>query len=98
MIESDILPESAAMSEIDAPVTKELLVDFGELGSDRGIAPDNLEGMALGPQLPDGRRVLLVVSDNNFSPNQTMQVWALALSIETIAETPAEVSSPAATP
>ena len=87
-----------ALSEIDAPVTKELLVDFGELGSDRGIAPDNLEGMALGPQLPDGRRVLLVVSDNNFSPNQTMQVWALALSIETIAETPTEVSSPVATP
>jgi hypothetical protein len=87
-----------ALSEIDAPVAKELLVDFGKLGSDRGIAPDNLEGMALGPQLPDGRQLLIMVSDNNFSPNQTMQVWALALSIETIAETTTELPAPTATP
>ena len=61
-------------------------MDFGELGSELGpefdVAPDNSEGMALGPELADGRRVLVVVSDNNFNPSQTTQVWALALTFE----------------
>lgn len=65
----------------DAPVSKELLVDFGELGGSQGIKPDNLEGMALGPQLADGRYLLLVVSDNNFNPSQRTQLWALALTL-----------------
>lgn len=43
---------------------KTLLVDF----STAGIPLDNYEGLALGPRLPDGRRSLLVVSDDNFSP------------------------------
>lgn len=76
----DALPEEEAGQAI-LPVTKELLVDFGELGRGVGIAPDNLEGMALGPQLADGRRVLVVVSDNNFNPTQTTQVWILALTV-----------------
>ena len=63
------------------PVAKELLVDFGELGRTMGVVPDNLEGMALGPQLADGRWLLLVVSDNNFNASQTTQLWALALTI-----------------
>jgi hypothetical protein len=67
---------------IDAPIVKELVVDFGELGSAQGIAPDNLEGMVWGPTLPDGRQLLLVVSDNNFNPGQTTQLWALALTID----------------
>jgi hypothetical protein len=46
------------------PVTKELVLDLDELG----IPLDNVEGMAMGPVLPDGRRSLLLVSDNNFSP------------------------------
>jgi hypothetical protein len=76
--------EALTAAEIASPVAKELLVDFGELGSALDIAPDNLEGMALGPQLPDGRQVLLVVSDNNFNPSQTTQIWALALTIESV--------------
>jgi myo-inositol-hexaphosphate 3-phosphohydrolase len=70
--------------EMDPPVAKQLLLDFAELGSELGVAPDNLEGLALGPQLADGRQTLLVVSDNNFNPSQTTQVWALALTIETV--------------
>lgn len=71
-----------APNEIEGTVVKERLLDFGELGSELDIAPDNLEGMALGPYLPDGRQVLLVVSDNNFNPSQTTQIWALALTID----------------
>jgi hypothetical protein len=78
----DALAEGDEMVAIDAPVDKELLVDFGELGSEVGINPDNLEGLAMGPLLPDGRHLLLVVSDNNFNPSQTTQLWTLALTIE----------------
>lgn len=66
--------------EIDPPIAKELLVDFADLG----VTPDNLEGMALGPQLPDGRQSLIVVSDNNFNPNQKTQFILLALELETV--------------
>jgi hypothetical protein len=38
-----------------------------------GIYLDNLEGMALGPRLPDGSRSLLVVSDDNFKEAQMTQ-------------------------
>ncbi|WP_414621491.1 phytase [Calothrix sp. CCY 0018] len=65
--------------EIDPAVDKRLLVDFADLG----IAPDNLEGLALGPQLADGSQSLIVVSDNNFSDTQKTQFIALALDFKT---------------
>lgn len=51
------------------PVKKKLLSDLSELG----IYLDNLEGMALGPKLPDGSQSLLLVSDDNFSDTQVTQ-------------------------
>lgn len=65
-------------SELDA-MSKELLVD---LEADLGISPDNVEGMAFGPLLPDGRRLLILVSDNNFNPSQTTQFIALAVELQ----------------
>jgi hypothetical protein len=54
----------------DAPaVRKQLLFDFTSLG----ITIDNVEGMALGPQLPDGSQSLWVVSDDNFDKDQVTQ-------------------------
>lgn len=44
-------------------VTKELVLDLNTLG----IALDNLEGVEIGPTLADGRRSLLLLSDDNFS-------------------------------
>ena len=35
-----------------------------------GLALDNYEGLALGPALPDGRRMLLLVNDDNYSQHQ----------------------------
>jgi 5'/3'-nucleotidase SurE len=67
--------------EIDPAVQKELLIDFE---ADFGITPDNLEGIALGPVLPDGRQSLIVVSDNNFSDTQTTQFIALALEFDSL--------------
>ncbi len=57
------------------PPTKRLLVDFGA----QGIVPDNLEAMAFGPRLADGRELLIVAADNNFSPTQASQFVALAV-------------------
>lgn len=48
------------------PVDKRLLVDFADLG----VHVENFEGIAFGPELPDGRGSLLVVSDDNFNPAQ----------------------------
>ncbi|MEO1126669.1 MAG: phytase [Cyanobacteria bacterium J06639_16] len=72
--------------EIDPAVTKTELLD---IEADLGIAPDNLEGIALGPVLEDGRQSLIVVSDNNFSDTQKTQFLAFALDLE---------STPAALP
>ena len=51
------------------PLRKKLLLDLGTLGIDL----DNLEGMTLGPRLADGSRSLILVSDDNFNPNQVNQ-------------------------
>jgi hypothetical protein len=64
-----------ALPDPPPPISKTLLLDFADLG----IAPDNLEGMTFGPRLADGRRLLVVISDNNFNPLQTTQFIALAL-------------------
>jgi hypothetical protein len=63
----------------ETPMSKALVADFA---NDLGIDPDNLEGMTLGPMLPDGRVVLIVVSDNNFNPAQITQFIALAVELE----------------
>lgn len=51
------------------PIRKRLLLDLTELG----IPLDNLEGMTLGPQLPDGNPSLVLLSDDNFNPKQVTQ-------------------------
>lgn len=76
---AEVVTDRDALGDISRPAAKARLVDFGELGAAIGVAPDNLEGMALGPRLPDGRQVLFVVSDNNFNASQRTQLWALAL-------------------
>ena len=58
------------------PVTKTLLLDLDVLG----LTLDNVEGMTFGPTLPDGRRSLVLVSDNNFDPAAFTQFLAFAYS------------------
>jgi glycerophosphoryl diester phosphodiesterase len=52
------------------------LLDLSTLG----LTLDNLEGITFGPDLPDGRRSLVVISDNNFTPGQFSQVLLFAVS------------------
>jgi len=54
---------------------KTLLLDLDELG----LTLDNIEGMTLGPRLPDGRQSLVLASDNNFTPGQVSQFLLSAL-------------------
>ena len=63
-----------------SPARKTLLLDLDRL---TGLSPqlsglDNFEGMAWGPVLPDGRRQLLLVSDDNYSPRQVTAFLSFA--------------------
>jgi hypothetical protein len=60
------------------PVAQRRVFAFDDLA----IPIDNIEGMTFGPTLPDGRRALVIVSDNNFSPGQFTQFIVLALDIQ----------------
>ena len=51
-------------------VRKTLLVNMAQAG----VAADNLEGMTLGPPLPNGKPSLIVISDDNFSAFEPPQV------------------------
>jgi 3-phytase/alkaline phosphatase D len=75
-----LLFEDGVAFEVDPTVSKRELLDFADLG----ITPDNLEGLALGPKLTDGRQSLVVVSDNNFADTQVTQFIALGLDLNTI--------------
>ncbi len=74
------LPSLAPRRSTILAVRKQLLFDLGELG----IQLDNLEGMSWGPRLADGRRSLLVVSDDNFNPEEITQVLAFGVSEEAV--------------
>lgn len=63
------IPELRGNVQGITPVQKELVLDLAQLG----IPLDNLEGMTLGPKLPDGSQSLILVSDDNFSPLQVTQ-------------------------
>lgn len=56
---------------------KTLLLDLDDAS---GLRVDNFEGATLGPELPDGRRTVLLVSDDNFHWLQTTQIAVFALS------------------
>lgn len=51
------------------PLKKRLLLDLADLD----IYLDNLEAMTIGPRLPDGSRLLVLVSDDNFDKQQVTQ-------------------------
>lgn len=62
-------------------VEKTKLVDFeSDLSKKRGDKRvQNFEALAWGPKLPDGRRSLLVLSDNNFSKKEITELVVFAV-------------------
>lgn len=78
------LPDARAAT----PVRKRLVMDLAVLIDGRCSMPpvaqrrkslDNYEGLALGPTLPDGRRLLFLVSDDNDRPTQIPRLLTIAL-------------------
>jgi hypothetical protein len=76
------------LSEATPTLTKTMLVDLADLPDDTFPEPrqpqpnrilDNFEGLALGPALPDGRRLLFVISDDNKRDTQTPRILVLAV-------------------
>lgn len=51
------------------PIKKKLLIDFKSIGK----RIDNIEGVTFGPQLPNGKRSIIFISDNNFMGLQKTQ-------------------------
>lgn len=70
---TDVLETETLAAGNHRPAAKTLVADFAHLGLSR---LDNTEGMCWGPPLPDGKRLLVVVSDDNFNPLQTTQFAA----------------------
>ena len=59
------------------PMTKTLATDLSVVPELTRL--DNIEGIALGPKLPDGHQSVVLVSDDNFSPSEVTQFLALAM-------------------
>jgi hypothetical protein len=71
----DVLSRPSLNGASVRTMTKTLLVDISST-----VDPlDNIEGLTLGSELPDGRQSLLMVSDDNFSPTQFGQFLAFAM-------------------
>ena len=75
-------------------VRKTRLANMAELG----IAADNLEGLALGPRLPNGKPSLIVMSDDNFSAFVPPQVNQFILFEVNASPAPATVPAPVQVP
>jgi hypothetical protein len=80
------LPETAAGLGPIHPVTKALFIDLLDSSykvdaahTIKDVIAEKIEGLAWGPDLPDGRHVLLVVSDNDLFPSLPTQIYAFAI-------------------
>jgi hypothetical protein len=78
------LPETGAQLATLAPpvvaVSKSLFLNL--LDADFGLLKtiaEKIEGIAWGPDLPDGRHVLYVISDNDLDPTLATQIYAFAV-------------------
>jgi len=73
----DVLGRASLQGAPVRTMTKTLLADLDALpGLDH---LDNVEGITLGPLLPDGRQSVVMVTDDNFSDSQVTQVLLFAL-------------------
>jgi hypothetical protein len=79
---SNILELPAPMLPVGiVPVTKTLFLDlldpkFGLKGKD---FPAKIEGLTFGPDLPDGRKLLIITTDNDFKPDEPTWIYAFAV-------------------
>ena len=77
---TDVSGVNSLVGAAFTPVSKALLLNLSELKNDDGsfLALDNIEGITWGPMV-DGKRTLILASDNNFGALQFTQFVALQL-------------------
>ena len=68
--DTSALPRVKNLPKAVKTAQKELLLDLQTLN----LTLDNLEGMSLGPRLPDGTQSLIMISDDNFNTLQKTQL------------------------
>ena len=80
----DSLPAGALGSIV--PVTKTLVIDLLDASYSvsatqtvKDVIAEKIEGLAWGPDLPDGRHVLYVISDNDLFPGLPTQIFAFGI-------------------
>ena len=87
----DILPVKELPSDI-RPVRKSLFLDL--LDPKFGLAgehfPEKVEGLTFGPNLADGRRLLLIAVDNDFRAERPILIHAFAVSPDELGSSPSQ--------
>lgn len=73
---SNVKDVSSLANQSVTPLGKKLLIQLNE--GDFGLDIDNIEAITFGPMI-DGRRTLILASDNNFNHGQVSQFIALKL-------------------
>lgn len=73
---TDVQAVESLAGQTVVPMRKKLVADFDTLGLS---AVDNTEGMTWGPDLPSGERLLILVSDDNFTQEAITQIVALGI-------------------
>lgn len=77
---TDVSGMESLIGQAIVPAAKSLLLDLSTLKHEDGtaLALDNIEGLTFGPEI-NGRKTLILVSDNNFSATQFTQFVALEI-------------------
>ena len=80
------LPATAAELGTIVPVSKTLVLELLDSAykvdatrTIKDVIAEKIEGIAWGPDLPDGRHVLYVMSDNDLFPGLPTQIYAFAI-------------------
>lgn len=73
---TDVRRINSLVGQKIVPMRKKLVADLADMGLSR---IDNTEGMTWGPDLPNGERTLVLVSDDNFAEDAVTQIVALGI-------------------
>ncbi|GKU42523.1 esterase-like activity of phytase family protein [Mycobacterium montefiorense] len=74
---TQVLARPSFVADPPTPISKSLVADLNAIP--RLTPLDNIEGITLGPILPDGRQSVILVSDDNFLAHQVTQFLMFAL-------------------
>jgi hypothetical protein len=76
---TDVLGLDSLIGQSYTPVSKTLLLTLNNASLGGNFNPDNVEGLSLGPVLPNGDQSFILVVDNNFNGTQNNQFIMVAV-------------------